>query len=279
MMKIDEIISNALYEDIGEGDHTSIAVLQPGIKGRANLIAKENGIIAGIDISEKVFKRLDPQLEFKAIKNNGDKIYSGDIVFSVSGKVNSILKSERVALNFIQRMSGIATETAKYVELIKDTNAKILDTRKTTPNMRQLEKLAVKTGGGNNHRMGLYDMIMIKDNHVDFAGGVENAIERAKLYVEKNNLDIKIEIEVRSIDELNKVLKKGFVDMIMLDNFSIPDLRVAVDIIKNKYITEASGGITKKNIREVAETGVDYISVGALTHNIKSLDLSLLAKI
>ncbi len=279
MMKIDEIISNALYEDIGEGDHTSIAVLQPGIKGRANLIAKENGIIAGIDISEKVFKRLDPQLEFKAIKNNGDKIYSGDIVFSVSGKVNSILKSERVALNFIQRMSGIATETAKYVELIKDTNAKILDTRKTTPNMRQLEKLAVKTGGGNNHRMGLYDMIMIKDNHVDFAGGVENAIERAKLYVEKNNLDIKIEIEVRSIDELNKVLKKGFVDMIMIDNFSIPDLRVAVDIIKNKYITEASGGITKKNIREVAETGVDYISVGALTHNIKSLDLSLLAKI
>jgi len=278
-MKIDQIIPNAFDEDIKDGDHTSLAVIDKEAAGIANLTAKEDGILAGMEIARKVFHHIDPEINFKGLKNDGDRISTGDTIFTASGNAQSILKSERLVLNFMQRMSGIATNTAKYVELVKGTGAKILDTRKTTPNFRQLEKMAVKIGGGENHRMGLYDMIMIKDNHIDFAGSIQKAILRTKKYLDNNNLDLKVEIEVRNLSELEEVLQTGNIDIIMLDNFSLVDLRHAVKMINGQYQTEASGGITDKNIRQIAETGVDYISVGALTHHIKSIDLSLKAKL
>ncbi len=276
-MDINDIIIKALEEDLKDGDHTSLAVIDNETTGSASLLVKQDGILAGLDVALKVFTAVDPDLKHETFKNDGDRIQCGDIVFKVSGNIRSILHAERLVLNFLQRMSGIATCTGAYVAMVEGTQAKILDTRKTTPNMRVLEKLAVKTGGGHNHRMGLYDMIMIKDNHVDFAGGIKNAILKANRYREQHDLDLKIEIEVRNLTELEEVLQTGNVDMIMLDNFSLNDLQRAVKMVGGKYKTEASGGITLENIRRVAQCGVDYISVGALTHQIKSLDMSLKA--
>ena len=276
-MTIDEIIIKSLEEDLGDGDHTSLSTIPKDSSGRAQLVAKEDGIIAGVRIAEMVYKQVDKNTHFRAFIKDGSPIKVGDIIFEVSGKSISILSAERLALNFMQRMSGIATTTKKYVDLIAGTPTTLLDTRKTTPLMRLLEKEAVKIGGGDNHRMGLYDMIMIKDNHVDFAGGIVPAIKACHEYLDKNNKKLKIEIEVRSFDELQQVLDFGQVDRIMLDNFSPTDLSKALQLINKQYETEASGGITFESIRKYAETGVDYISVGALTHHIKSLDLSLKA--
>ena len=276
-MTLDDIIVNALKEDLGDGDHTSLSCIPKDKTGRAKLLVKEEGILAGIDIARKVFNKVDATIVFNQLMNDGDKITPGNIAFTVEGNVISLLSSERLALNFMQRMSGIATSTNKMVKLLDGLNTKLLDTRKTTPNLRLLEKLAVKFGGGENHRFGLYDMIMIKDNHVDFAGGIVNAITNANNYLKEKNKGLKIEIEVRSFDELNQVLNYGNVHRIMLDNFNTDDLRKAVELIAGKYETEASGGITIDTLRKYAETGVDYISVGALTHHIKSLDLSLKA--
>jgi nicotinate-nucleotide pyrophosphorylase (carboxylating) len=276
-MSIDEIILQALKEDIGEGDHTSLATIRQGERGKANLLAKEEGVLAGVHIAEKVFRKVDPEIDFFIKKNDGATIKTSDVVFTVSGNSISILTAERVALNFLQRMSGIATFTRKLTQQITGTNAKLLDTRKTTPLLRELEKYAVKIGGGLNHRMGLYDMIMIKDNHIDFAGGIRNAIDAVHSYLKKKGLTLKIEIEVRNFVELEEVMKHGGVDRIMLDNFSTSDLMQAVKIINRRFETEASGGINMQTIRSYAETGVDYISVGALTHQIRSLDLSLVA--
>lgn len=276
-MNIDQIIDNALVEDIGDGDHTSLACIPIYHRGRAKLIVKESGVIAGIEIAKKVFLKVDKDLHFNQILKDGDLVKKGDIAFTVEGSSISILSGERLALNFLQRMSGIATKTRNMVELIKGLSTVLLDTRKTTPNFRLLEKMAVEIGGGKNHRFGLYDMIMIKDNHVDFAGGIENAVNNVKKYLKTQNKTLKIEIEVRNFDELNEVLSMGGVDIIMLDNFTPEDLRKAVEMIGKRFKTEASGGITETNLRSYAETGVDYISVGSLTHNIKSLDLSLKA--
>jgi len=276
-MTIDDIIVNALKEDLGDGDHTSLSCIPSDKKGRAKLLVKEEGILAGIDVARKVFDKVDATIVFNQLMNDGDKITPGDIAFTVEGNVISLLSSERLALNFMQRMSGIATSTNKMVNLLDGLKTKLLDTRKTTPNLRLLEKLAVKLGGGENHRFGLYDMIMIKDNHVDFAGGIVNAITNANNYLKEKKKDLKIEIEVRGFDELNQVLNYGNVHRIMLDNFNTDDLRKAVELIAGRYETEASGGITIDTLRAYAETGVDYISVGALTHHIKSLDLSLKA--
>lgn len=276
-MTIDKIIARALIEDIQDGDHTSLATIPNTAQGKARLLVKENGVLAGVEVAKKVFQQVDNTIEFIQFLKDGDQIKVGDIAFEVKGKSRSLLTAERLALNFMQRMSGIATATNKIVKLLEGTNTRILDTRKTTPNLRLLEKEAVKLGGGENHRMGLYDMIMIKDNHVDFAGGIENAIDATQKYLAKHKKDLKIEIEVRNFDELNQVLKHGKVNRIMLDNFTPLDLKKALDLIDKKYETEASGGITIESIREYAETGVDYISVGALTHHIKSLDLSLKA--
>lgn len=276
-MTIDEIIKQALIEDIREGDHSSLSTIPSTAKGKAQLLVKEEGVIAGIDIAKQVFFNVDPQLIFTQNIKDGDKVKLGDVVFEVEGSSISILSAERLALNFMQRMSGIATTTAIYVDKIGNSGTKLLDTRKTTPVLRELEKMAVKLGGGENHRMGLYDMIMIKDNHIDFAGGIEQAINACKAYLKTNNLDLKIEIEVRDFVELNQVLEKGSIHRIMLDNFSVENMRKAVDLIGGRYETEASGGITLETIGGYASTGVDYISVGALTHHIKSLDLSLKA--
>lgn len=276
-MKIDEIIRFALKEDIGDGDHTSESTITNEAEGKAKLLVKQNGIISGIEIAEKVFKTVDQKIKFKKFIDDGSKIKKGDIAFEVSGKSKSILQAERLALNFMQRMSGIATKTAEYVELTKHTKAKVLDTRKTTPLMRELEKLAVKHGGGYNHRFGLYDMIMIKDNHIDFAGGIDKAIKAANDYLNKKNKDLKIEIEVRDFDELNQVLDYGNIHRIMLDNFTPENMKFAIELINGKYETEASGNINLNTIKAYAKTGVDYISVGALTHQIQSLDLSLKA--
>ena len=276
-MTIDEIIEKALSEDIGDGDHTSLSTIPKDAKGKAELLIKEDGILAGVKIAEKVFKKVDKNIAFKALLDDGAKVKKGDIAFVVEGNSISLLSAERLALNFMQRMSGIATATRRIVDKLDGLNTKVLDTRKTTPNMRILEKEAVVIGGGENHRMGLYDMIMIKDNHVDFAGGIAKAIESTKKYLKEKNKDLKIEIEVRNFDELNEVLETGNVDRIMLDNFSVIEMKKAIEIIDGRYETEASGGITIDTIREYAETGVDYISVGALTHHIKSLDMSLKA--
>ncbi|MFW5793617.1 MAG: carboxylating nicotinate-nucleotide diphosphorylase [Bacteroidota bacterium] len=275
MLSLEEIIFHALKEDIGNGDHTSLSCIPPAAMGRAKLTAKEDGVLAGVKVAEKVFKTLDNSTRFKALIKDGEKITKGDVVFEVEGKSLSLLTAERLALNFLQRMSGIATKTAYYVSLIDGSGAKLLDTRKTTPNLRLLEKMAVKIGGGYNHRLGLYDMIMIKDNHINFAGGISKAVERTVKYLKENGLDLKIEVEVRSFDEIDEVISTNAVQRIMLDNFSPADLKRAVKYIDKRLETEASGGITEKNIREYALTGVDFISVGALTHHIKSLDLSL----
>lgn len=276
-MNTDDIIRLAIAEDIGSGDHTSLATIPQEATGKAQLKAKENGILAGIFIAEKVFKTIDPSVLFTPIKTDGEVISAGDIIFSVEGKSISILSAERLALNFMQRMSGIATFTRLLVKQIEGTNAKLLDTRKTTPLLRSLEKYAVKVGGGENHRFGLYDMIMIKDNHIDFAGGIKNAIEATHKYLIAKGLNLKIEIEVRNFNELHQVLNNGGVTRIMLDNFTPQNLKKAIELINGRYETEASGGINFQSIRSYAETGVDYISVGALTHQIKSLDLSLIA--
>lgn len=276
-MYTDELIEIAIKEDIGDGDHTSLACIPKKASGKAHLLVKEEGIIAGVELAEKIFKRIDSNLIFNKLIDDGSQIKKGDIVFTIEGNRQSILQAERLALNFMQRMSGIATTTSYYVSLVDGLNTKILDTRKTTPGLREIEKLAVKIGGGQNHRIGLYDMIMIKDNHIDYAGGIEKAIKTTVEYLKTNHKQLKIEIEARDLDELNQILNVGMVDRIMLDNFSYEDLRTAVKLINGKYETEASGGITDKTIRNYAECGVDFISVGALTHQIKSLDLSLKA--
>ncbi len=274
---MDEIIKQALAEDIGDGDHTSLSTIPENAIGRAELVIKEDGVVAGIELAKKVFEAVDPTIKFIALMDDGQKVKKGDIVFTVSGKSISILTAERVALNFLQRLSGIATSTRKMVDMLDGLNTKLLDTRKTTPNLRSLEKMAVRAGGGYNHRFGLFDMILIKDNHVDFAGGIKPAIEATMDYLAKKNLHLKIEIEVRDFNELAEVLETGGVDRIMLDNFTVDGLRTALKKIEGHYETEASGGITIDNVRSYAETGVDFISSGALTHHIKSLDMSLKA--
>jgi nicotinate-nucleotide pyrophosphorylase (carboxylating) len=276
-MKIDEIVSLALKEDLGDGDHTSLATIPADATGRAELLIKEDGVIAGIDVAREVFFQVDPHLKFVGLMDDGQWVGRGGTAFTVSGRSASILSGERLALNFLQRMSGIATSTRKIVDRLKGLNVKLLDTRKTTPNLRVLEKYAVKAGGGHNHRFGLFDMILIKDNHVDFAGGIGEALEATKNYLAEKKFDLKIEIEVRDFNELERVIEIGGVDRIMLDNFTVDGLRNAINLIDGRFETEASGGITIETIRQYAETGVDYISVGALTHHIKSLDMSLKA--
>ncbi len=276
-MQLKEFINKALKEDIGDGDHTSLACIASSAKSSAQLLVKENGIIAGVKVALEVFRQVDKTLKIKILLTDGTLVKKGDIVLTVSGKAQSILTAERLVLNIMQRMSGIATTTNKMNSLIKNTSCKLLDTRKTTPNMRMLEKEAVRIGKGHNHRNGLYDMILIKDNHVDYAGGIKQAITAANNYLIQHKKKLKIEIEVRNLLELKEVLKIGKVNRIMLDNFNTNDLKKAIQLIPKKYETEASGGITEKNIRSYALTGVQYISCGALTHSIKSLDLSLKA--
>lgn len=271
-------IELSLSEDIGDGDHSSLACISKTETNKAKLVAKEEGIICGIDIAREVYALVDKSIKFTAMMKDGDRIKKGDIIFRVEGSAIGILTSERTALNYMQRLSGIATSTNEYVELIKGTSTKLLDTRKTTPSMRLFEKYAVKAGGGYNHRIGLYDMIMLKDNHIDFAGGVENAITKTKEYLKNVGKELKIEVEVRSMEELERVLKIGGIDRIMLDNFTPELLQKAIERIGGKYETESSGGINKDTILSFAKTGVDFISVGALTHQIKSLDLSLVAQ-
>ncbi|MCD0489066.1 carboxylating nicotinate-nucleotide diphosphorylase [Pedobacter sp. MC2016-14] len=274
---IDLFIKNAIAEDLGDGDHTSLSTIPSHAEGNARLIIKEPGILAGIELALEIFNQVDSNLKTEVFLTDGSTVKYGDIAFTVSGNVHSILLAERLVLNCMQRMSGIATKTNRIVELLKPYKAKILDTRKTTPGLRYLEKWAVRIGGGVNHRIGLYDMILIKDNHVDYAGGIANAITAANLYLKETGKQLEIEIEVRDLTELEQVLSKGFVNRIMLDNFSFDDLRAAVSMIDQRYITEASGGILEENIAEYAACGVDYISMGALTHSVKSLDMSLKA--
>jgi len=272
---ITELIKQAFAEDLGDGDHTSMATIPESAQGKVELIAKDSGIVAGVEVAAMVFKELDNNFKINIFIVDGSPIVPGDIVMRIEGSSRSLLSAERTALNFIQRMSGIATFTHKVNNQIADLNTKLLDTRKTTPGNRVVEKLAVRLGGGTNHRIGLFDMIMIKDNHVDFAGGIKKAISSTQDYLKEKGKSLKIEIEVRDFDELNEVIDFGGVDRIMLDNFTPDELSKAVNLIDYKFETEASGGITMKNIRQYAETGVDFISVGALTHQINSLDLSL----
>jgi nicotinate-nucleotide pyrophosphorylase (carboxylating) len=272
-----DFISGCLNEDIGDGDHSSLACIQSEADGRARLIVKEEGVLSGCRVAGEVFRIVDKDLSFEPFITDGSKIAPGDIIFYISGRVRSILKSERLVLNIMQRMSGIATSTRQYVEKVRGSKVKILDTRKTTPGMRFLEKEAVRTGGGINHRMGLYDMIMLKDNHIDYAGGIENAVRRTRDYLTRTNKNLKVEIEARNLDDVRKIIETGGVDRIMLDNFSLSDTREAVKLIGERFETESSGGITLETIRAYAECGVDYISAGALTHHIKSIDMSLKA--
>lgn len=275
---LDELISMALREDVGDGDHSTLACIPPDAVNSAKIVAKADGILCGIEVALHVFALVDNTLDVAVLKHDGERIQKGDVVLTVSGHAGSILTAERTVLNFMQRMSGIATETNRMVHMLDGLDTKLLDTRKTTPNMRLLEKYAVACGGGTNHRIGLYDMVMLKDNHIDFAGGIEAAIDRTRNYLKEKGKDLKIEIEVRNLDELQRVLDHGGVDRIMLDNFDTATLREAVRRIAHRYETEASGGITDETLRSYAETGVDFISVGALTHHIKSLDLSLVKK-
>ena len=275
---INEIIDRALQEDIGEGDHSTLSCVPENATGKAELIIKEDGILAGVELALMIFHRFDPALEIQVFLKDGQQVKKGEIAFVVKGSSRSILSTERLVLNFMQRMSGIATQTNKIVELIEGTSTKLLDTRKTTPGIRYMEKWAVRIGGGYNHRFALYDMIMLKDNHIDYAGGIGPAIDRANDYLFKNELDLKIEIEVRDKSELLQVLEKGNVDRIMLDNFTPDEICEVMPLIPEKYETEASGGITLETIRSYAETGIQFISVGALTHSVKSLDMSLKAK-
>lgn len=276
-MTIDEFIRNAINEDIGEGDYTSEACIPEDAVGRARMIIKEDGILSGTGITESIFHHIDPNLQVKTLIPDGSPVKVGDIVMTISGPVRGILRGERLALNTIQRMCGIATLTHKVVKELEGLKTKVLDTRKTTPGIRFLEKIAVKTGGGENHRFGLYDMMMIKDNHIDYAGSVENAINLCDEYRKINNLNIKLEVEARNLDEVERILAVGKIERIMLDNFSYSDLRKAVEMIGDAYETEASGNITIETARKYAECGVDYISMGALTHSARGLDISLKA--
>jgi len=273
----DKLIDLSFSEDIGDGDHTTLCCIPNDAMGKSQLLIKEDGILAGVEVAKKVFHRFDPDMQVEVLLGDGSRVKKGDVAMIVTGRVRSLLQTERLMLNIMQRMSGIATMTNRYVERLKGTSARVLDTRKTTPGMRMLEKQAVKIGGGCNHRIGLFDMILLKDNHVDFAGGITNAIDRCHKYLQEKGLDLRIEIEVRNFDELRQVLDHGGVDRIMLDNFSVPDTKKAVEMIDHKYETESSGGITFDTIRSYAECGVDYISVGALTHSVKGLDMSFKA--
>jgi nicotinate-nucleotide pyrophosphorylase (carboxylating) len=273
----DRLIDLAFAEDIGDGDHTTLCCIPEDAMGKSHLLIKEDGILAGVEVAKRVFNRFDPDLKVEVLIEDGTPVKVGDIAMIVSGKVRSLLQTERLMLNIMQRMSGIATVTNKYVERLKGTHTRVLDTRKTTPGLRMLEKQAVKIGGGVNHRIGLFDMILLKDNHVDFSGGIENAIDRCHAYLKEKGLDLKIEIEVRNFDELQQVLDHGGVNRIMLDNFSVEDTKRAVELIDGKYETESSGGITIDTLRDYAEAGVDFISVGALTHSVKGLDMSFKA--
>ena len=275
--QLDDLIKYWFAEDIGDGDHTSLSSIPETAMGKSRLIIKETGVLAGVEIAKRIFAAFDPELKMTQYLNDGDEVKPGDIAFDVEGKVLSLLQTERLMLNIMQRMSGVATVTRKYAKCLEGLKTKVLDTRKTTPGLRLLEKQAVKIGGGTNHRIGLFDMILLKDNHVDFAGGIENAITRAKDYCKAKGKNLKIEIEVRNFDELNQVLAIGGVDRIMLDNFNTENTKKAVELIAGRYEVESSGGITFDTLRDYAECGVDFISVGALTHSVKSLDMSFKA--
>ena len=272
-----ELIKLSFAEDIGDGDHTTLCCIPEDAMGKSKLLIKEDGVLAGIEIAKKVFAAFDKEMQVEVLINDGAEVKKGDVAMIVTGKVRSLLQTERLMLNIMQRMSGIATMTRKYVKKLEGTNTKILDTRKTPPGMRMLEKEAVKIGGGVNHRIGLFDMILLKDNHVDFAGGIDNAIDRCHKYLNEKGMNLKIELEVRSFEELDQAIKHGGIDRIMLDNFSTADTKKAVEIINHRFETESSGGITFDTIRDYAECGVDYISVGALTHSVKGLDMSFKA--
>ena len=274
---VDDLIELAIREDIGDGDHSSLSCIPHDECGRMKLLVKQEGILAGVEVAQRVFKRLDPDVKFEQLIEDGARIKPGDIAFYVEGRLISLLQAERIVLNIMQRMSGVATQTAVYVKELEGLKTKVLDTRKTTPGMRVLDKMAVKLGGGENHRMGLFDMVILKDNHIDFAGGILKAIPRVREYLKAKGKNIPIEVEVRSLDDIRDVFAAGGCDRIMLDNFTPEMTREAVKLIDGRIETESSGGITLKNLREYAECGVDYISVGALTHQIKSLDLSLKA--
>lgn len=274
---IGQFIKNAIAEDLGDGDHTSLSTIPAGTQGKAKLLVKEAGILAGVELAMEIFNAVDTGLKTEIFIQDGAEVSYGDIAFTVEGSAHSILLAERLVLNCMQRMSGIATITNHIVQILAPYKAKLLDTRKTTPGLRYLEKWAVRIGGGVNHRIGLYDMILIKDNHVDYAGGIANAIEAANKYLADHHKELEIEIEVRNLEELAQVLATGKVNRIMLDNFSFDDLKLAVKLIDGRYITEASGGIVADNITEFAACGVDYISMGAITHSVKSLDMSLKA--
>ena len=281
MLKVEELVDRLIdlsfAEDIGDGDHTTLCCIPEDAMGKSKLLIKEDGILAGVEIAKEVFHRFDPTMQVEVLMGDGTKVKKGDVAMIVTGKVRSLLQTERLMLNIMQRMSGIATMTSKYVERLEGTRTRVLDTRKTTPGMRMLEKQAVKIGGGCNHRIGLFDMILLKDNHVDFAGGIANAINRCHEYLKQKGLDLKIEIEVRNFDELKQAMDCGGIDRIMLDNFSVADTKKAVEIVGGKYETESSGGITFDTLRDYAECGVDFISVGALTHSVKGLDMSFKA--
>lgn len=273
----EQLIELAFSEDIGDGDHTTLCCIPENAHGKSRLLIKEAGILAGVRIAKEVFRKFDPELRMEIFIEDGARVKPGDVAFVVSGKTQSLLQTERLMLNIMQRMSGIATMTARYVDRLKGTNTRILDTRKTTPGMRMLEKEAVKIGGGTNHRIGLFDMILLKDNHIDFCGGIAKTLDRCAAYQQEKGLDLKVEIECRSFDDIRQVLEHGGADRIMLDNFSIADTRKAVDLIGGRVETESSGGITFDTLREYAECGVDFISVGALTHSVKGLDMSFKA--
>ena len=273
---IDDLIKLAFAEHIGDGDHTTLSTIPADAMGKSKLLIKQEGILAGVEMAKEVFNAFDPSLEIEVFINDGAHVKPGDVAFIVSGKIQSLLQTERLMLNIMQRMSGIATVTNKYVQLLDGTNTRVLDTRKTTPGLRMIEKAAVKIGGGVNHRIGLFDMILIKDNHVDFAGSLENAITKAREYCTEKGKNLKIELEVRNFDELDRAIKVG-VDRVMLDNFSVEDTKKAVEFINGRVETESSGGITFETLRQYAECGVDYISVGALTHSVKGLDMSFKA--
>ena len=275
--ELDYIIKNGIREDIGEGDHSSLACIPKDAKGQAKLLVKESGIIAGIEFAKMIFKEVDPELIVETFLSDGDEVEVGDIVMNVTGCSQSILKSERLVLNAMQRMSAIATKTRKFADVLKGTNTKILDTRKTTPGVRAIEKWAVKIGGGENHRFALYDMIMLKDNHIDFAGGIDQAIKKTKDYLEQNKLDLKIIVEARDMDEIKQILDHQGIHRILIDNFDYAGTEKAVELIAGQCQTESSGGITLQTARQYAECGVDYISSGALTHSIHNMDLSLKA--
>lgn len=275
--EIDLIIENAIREDVGEGDHSSLACIPREAKGRAKLLIKDEGVLAGVEFAKRVFQKIDPSVELDIRMEDGTKMKAGDVAFYLEGPSQSILKCERLVLNAMQRMSAIATKTNAFVEKLKDTNTKILDTRKTSPGLRALEKWAVKIGGGENHRFALYDMIMLKDNHIDFAGGVKQAILKTQKYLQEKDLDLKIIVEARSFEEIKAIMEVGGIHRILIDNFNFADTKRAVQLIDGKFQTESSGGITLETVTKYAETGVDYISSGALTHSVYNLDLSLKA--